>query len=89
RLIGFGASVVVPGHGPLCTTGELVRWVEYYDQLRETIANMAASGKSDSDITEAIAPPDDMHGWWRFEAWKHADSVSKVLASVRQGALEA
>ena len=89
RLIEFGASVVVPGHGPVCGTGELVRWVEYFNQLLETVASLVASGKNDSEITAAVTPPDDMRSWWRFEAWKHADAVSKVLSSARRGALDA
>ncbi|MBC8372464.1 MAG: hypothetical protein H8E53_02640 [Planctomycetes bacterium] len=87
RLIAFDADVVVPGHGPVCGTGELVRWVEYFDWLLETVAELVSSGKSDREITAAVAPPDDMSGWWRFEAWKHADALSKVLASARRGVL--
>ena len=30
RMIEFNACVVVPGHGPLCTSGELKRWEEYF-----------------------------------------------------------
>jgi len=80
---------VVPGHGPVCGTGELVRWVEYFDWLLETVAELAGAGKSDSEITAAVTPPEDMRGWWRFEAWKHADAVSKVLTSARRGVLGA
>jgi len=89
RLIAFDADIVVPGHGPVCGTGELVRWVEYFDWLLETVAALVSSGKSDSEITAAVTPPDDMSGWWRFEAWKHADALSKVLASARRGVLGA
>jgi len=85
RLIAFDASVVVPGHGPVCGTGELVRWVEYFDRLLETVAELVAAGKSGREITASVTPPADMHGWWRFEAWKHADALSKVLASARRG----
>ena len=87
RLIEFDAPVVVPGHGPVCGTGELVRWVEYFDWLLETVADLAGAGKSDREITASVTPPADMRGWWRFEAWKHADAVSKVLASARRGVL--
>ena len=89
RLIEFDADIVVPGHGPVCGTAELVRWVEYFNQLLETVAELVASGKSDGEITAAVTPPGNMHGWWRFEAWKHADAVSKVLASARRGVLGA
>jgi len=88
RLIDFGAAVVVPGHGPVCTTAELVRWVEYFNNLVEVVANLAAAGQSDRQIAGEVPPPDDMLGWWRFVEWKHADSLSKVLASARRGSLD-
>jgi glyoxylase-like metal-dependent hydrolase (beta-lactamase superfamily II) len=87
RLIAFNARMVVPGHGPVCGMGELVRWVEYFDWLLETVAELAESGKSDRKITSIVTPPADMQSWWRFEAWKHADALSKVLASARRGVL--
>jgi hypothetical protein len=70
---------MVPGHGPLGTTDTLRRWVEYFGWLVE----QAATGMSAADIP----PPEDMKGWWRFLAWKHADSAGKVVAAVRSGSL--
>ena len=87
RLIDFDASVVIPGHGPVCTTGELKRWLEYFHRLQERVAEACAEGKADSEIIEEIAPPEDMKNWWRFLLWKHEDSVAKVLAAVRSGGL--
>lgn len=87
RLIAFGAETVVPGHGPLCSTAVLRRWVDYFHWLREQVAAGIAAGKSDADIMQAVAPPDDMHTWWRFLAWKHEDSLSKVLSAARKGLL--
>ncbi len=88
RLIDFDARIVVPGHGPVCRTAELVRWVQYFDWLLETVADLAACGKSDREIITSVAPPQDMHHWWRFEAWKHEDAVGKVLTSARHGVLD-
>lgn len=87
RMIEFDASVVIPGHGPLCTTGELRRWVEYFGWLREQIAKGCAEGKSDRKIRRMLPPPEDMKTWWRFELWKHENSVGKVLRAVRNGQL--
>jgi cyclase len=89
RLIDFDARIVVPGHGPVCRTAELVRWVEYFDQLLETVAGLVSAGKSDREIITSVAPPQDMHSWWRFEAWKHEDALSKVMTSARRGVLDA
>ncbi|MFB3892743.1 MAG: MBL fold metallo-hydrolase [Phycisphaerae bacterium] len=85
RLIDFGASTVIPGHGPLCTTAELRRWVTYYRWLVERASALSRAGKSDAQITSELAPPEDMRTWWRFLKWKHDDSVAKVLKSVRKG----
>jgi cyclase len=85
RLIDFGAATVIPGHGPLCTTGELRRWVEYYRWLVDQVAAACRAGRGDADILRQVAPPDDMKTWWRFLKWKHADSVEKVVKAVRKG----
>jgi len=89
HLIDFEARVVVPGHGPVCGTPELIRWAEYFDWLLETAGGLVADGKSDDEIKRTVTPPENMLDWWRFVAWKHADALSKVLMSARRGALDA
>jgi len=79
RLIGFDAEVVVPGHGPVCSTAELERWVEYFRWLRDEVARAVEAGQSDSQIRGRLGPPEDMKDWWRFTQWKHADSLDKVI----------
>ena len=85
RMIDLGAETVVPGHGPLCTNRELQRWVEYFRWLQQQAAQGVAADKSDKEIIASLAPPEDMHGWWRFLQWKHADSVTKVVRAARRG----
>ena len=85
RLIDFGAAVVIPGHGPLCTTAELQRWVEYFLWLQKQAVRACGEGQSDKEILGHIPPPKDMHEWWRFLQWKHQDSLAKVLQAVRSG----
>ena len=85
RLIGFDAAVVIPGHGPLCTTAELTRQMEYVRSLAEQVRQAIAAGRSDRQIMGEVAPPDDMKTWWRFLQWKHEDSLRSVLAAVRGG----
>ncbi|MFW6108723.1 MAG: MBL fold metallo-hydrolase [bacterium] len=87
RLIDFGAETVVPGHGPLCSTTELRRWTEYFTGLRDAVSRAVAEGKSDTEVLDAVPPPEDMADWWRFRQWKHEDSVTKVLGAVRRGDL--
>ncbi len=89
RLIDFEAETVIPGHGPLCSTNELKRWVEYFDGLQQQIAAAVGTGQSDAEITRQVSPPEDMVSWWRFLDWKHSDSVSKVLSAFRARRLHA
>jgi len=89
RLIDFDAATVIPGHGPLCTTAELKRWVEYFRWLIRGVAAAVAAGDKDKQIRRALPPPQDMADWWRFTEWKHEDSVDKVLSAVRAGGLGA
>jgi glyoxylase-like metal-dependent hydrolase (beta-lactamase superfamily II) len=88
RLIALDAAVVVPGHGPLCSTAELRRWVEYLHWLVAEVRCAYQDKRNDKTILRQIAPPADMAGWWRFLAWKHADSLGKVLGAVRRGRLD-
>ncbi|MFA6133180.1 MAG: MBL fold metallo-hydrolase [Phycisphaerae bacterium] len=87
RMIDLDAAVVIPGHGPLCTTAQLRRWVAYFGWLCDQVRAAVAAGRSDAEIL-ALAPPDDMRPWWRFLKWKHADCVAKVLKGFRKGWLE-
>ena len=85
RLIDYGAEYVIPGHGPLCTTAELQRWVEYFAWLHEQVCRACGEGKADAQILGDLSPPEDMQAWWRFVQWKHEDSLAKVLRAVRKG----
>ncbi len=89
RLIDLGAETVVPGHGPLCETATLERYVAYVRWLVARAREGVAAGRTDAEIAEATPPPPDMRSWWRFVAWKHADSRDKVLHAVRAGELRA
>jgi glyoxylase-like metal-dependent hydrolase (beta-lactamase superfamily II) len=86
-LIAFDATVVVPGHGPLCTTAELKRWVEYLHWLVAEVGRACRQGLDDKAILQQMKSPEDMRNWWRFLAWKHADSLAKVLRAIRHGRL--
>jgi drug/metabolite transporter (DMT)-like permease/glyoxylase-like metal-dependent hydrolase (beta-lactamase superfamily II) len=87
RMIEYGADVVIPGHGPVCTNAELIRWVEYFHWLVQRASQACGEDKSESQIMQEIAAPDDMKTWWRFLQWKHEDSLRKVLEACRRGRL--
>ena len=85
RLIAFDADTVVPGHGPLCSTAELKRFTVYFRDLRRAALECVQAGLSEGSAAQKLAPPADMRHWWRFESWKHANSVQKVMKAARQG----
>jgi len=87
RMIGFGARVVVPGHGPLCDTDTLRRWTEYFRWLIEAADAGLREGKTARQVQAELQPPEDMRSWWRFVQWKHADSAEKVVSAVGSGSL--
>ena len=87
RMIEYDAAVVVPGHGPLCTTAELKRWVEYFRWLVGRTSAACREGRKEPEITAEVTAPQDMRSWWRFLQWKHEDSLAKVLAAVKGGRL--
>jgi len=87
RFIDMGPQCIVPGHGPLCSTAHLQRWLLYFDWLTETVLNAHAQQLGQHAIRAALPPPEDMADWWRFLSWKHEDSVAKVLKAVQGGAL--
>lgn len=87
RLIGLDAAAVIPGHGPVCSTAELRRWLEYFRWLCREVSAACASQRNDRKVLAQIPPPQDMKGWWRFVQWKHQDSLGKVLQAVRSGGI--
>jgi len=87
RLIEFDAEHVVPGHGPLCTNTELERWTEYLEWIVAQVREFHGNGKSTAEIMSAVAPPADMHTWWRFLQWKHEDTLKKGIRAVSRSRL--
>ncbi len=85
RLIDFQADLVIPGHGPLCDTDTLRRWVAYFQDLAARARQGAASGLDEREIAQRLEPPQDMRDWWRFVQWKHEDTAAKLAKSAKRG----
>jgi len=87
-LIDLEPEHVAPGHGPLCTVGELRRWTEYVRDLVRQVKVFVKRGVPPTEVSpDLVPPPEDMHGWWRFLQWKHADTVKKIAHAVHPGRL--
>lgn len=83
ELVGFGARTVVPGHGPLCSTRELERWIAYIRKTVSLVKDLYSRGRNRQEInTELVPAPADMSDWWRFLQWKHEDTVKKIVHAV-------
>jgi len=82
KMIAFNARVVVPGHGPLATTDHLRRWVAYYAELSEAVAEKKRAGRTVDEVKRELPPPVDMREWWRFVEWKHDTNTARVYASL-------
>ena len=82
-LIGLNAKHVVPGHGPLLTTGELRRWLDYFNWVVRAVKEAVNNGHSEEDLCRNLEAPVDMKNWWRFMKWKHKDTLLKVMYAVR------
>ncbi|MFW6132795.1 MAG: MBL fold metallo-hydrolase [Planctomycetota bacterium] len=87
RLIAFQPETVIPGHGPLATGEHLERWLTYFHELIDRIAESCRRGRPDKEILAAARPPADMRDWWRFTDWKHDRNVRIVLRAVRRNGL--
>ncbi len=85
RLIDYDPVHVVPGHGPLMGKAELERCLQYFFDVVEECRRLRAAGVGLDEMRDSVAPPTDMHDWWRFTAWKHADTVKKVSKAVVNG----
>ena len=71
QMISMQPETVIPGHGPLCTTNELKRWLTYFKDLVEI-------QQTNPNKLKTTVPPDDMKTWWRFVEWKHQFSLDKI-----------
>ena len=78
RVVSFEANAVICGHGPLTSIAHLRRFVDYFEELLETVPPLAAAGKSLDEIEAQIPPPADMEDWWRFVAWKHKKNLEMI-----------
>lgn len=85
KVMAVGAETIVPGHGPMCTNAELARWVAYFKWLHGEVLAAMDAGKKDKEIMRDVAPPADMHDWWRFLQWKHEHSVDRMIKAIRKG----
>jgi cyclase len=85
RLIDFEAETVIPGHGPMCDTDTLRRWVAYFEDLAARARAAAKQGLDEREIAQRLQPPEDMSDWWRFVQWKHEDTAAKIAKAATRG----
>ena len=65
----FGADVVIPGHGQVGSTADVVDHRHYVEALRDAVAEGIAAGRSLTELQESITM-EDYRDWASFDAWR-------------------
>ena len=65
----LGADIVIPGHGQVGTTADVVDHRHYVEELRDAIAAGIAAGRSLAQLQESITL-EDYRDWASFDAWR-------------------
>ena len=65
----LGADIVIPGHGQVGTTADVVDHRHYVEELRDAIAVGIAAGRSLAQLQESITL-EDYRDWASFDAWR-------------------
>ena len=65
----LGADIVIPGHGQVGTTADVVDHRHYVEELRDAVAAGIAAGRSLAQLQESITL-EDYRDWASFDAWR-------------------
>ena len=68
----FGADIVIPGHGQVGTTADVVDHRHYVEELRDAVAEGIAAGRSLADLQGSITL-EGYREWASFDAWREAN----------------
>jgi hypothetical protein len=55
-------NTVIPGHGPVGTREDLVKWKEDFETYRSRISELSRAGKKPEDAEKELKL-DDIQGW--------------------------
>ncbi len=64
----LGADIVIPGHGQVGTTDDVVDHRHYVERLRDAVAEGIAAGRTLAELQETIRF-DDASDWASYEDW--------------------
>jgi len=68
----LGADIVIPGHGQVGTTDDVVDHRHYVEELRDAVAEGIAAGRSLAELQESITL-EEYSDWASFDAWRGAN----------------
>ena len=54
EVLKLDFNVVVPGHGPLATRAEMIKWRSEIEVVRNRIRGMVRDGKSKNEVTKML-----------------------------------
>ncbi len=77
----FRAEIVIPGHGQVGTTADVVDHRHYVEALRDAVAEGITAGRSLAQMQESITL-EDYRDWASFDAWRTAniEGMYKMLS---------
>ena len=73
----FRSDFVIPGHGQVGTTADVVEHRHYVEALRDAVAEAIAAGRSLSQMQESIRL-ERYRDWASFDAWRAANIEGMV-----------
>ena len=78
----LGADIVIPGHGQVGTTADVVDHRHYVEELRDAVAAGISAGRSLAQLQESITL-EDYRGWASFDAWR-APNIEGMYNMLRE-----
>ena len=75
----MNAAIVIPGHGDIGTTADVVDHRHYLEELRDQVAAGMAAGRSLAQMQESITM-DEYSDWGSYADWRTANIEGMVTA---------
>lgn len=85
KLDTVGATVIVPGHGPICAPAQARRTLDYLRALQSTVGTLYRRGVGLAEALKAADLP-EFHGWSLY-ATLHSENVQELYLQLERADL--
>jgi glyoxylase-like metal-dependent hydrolase (beta-lactamase superfamily II) len=79
QVLKLDFNVVIPGHGPLATRAEVMKWRAEIETVRDRIRTMVREGKTKAEVTKMLV--DDFH--WDPNGIIVARSIDSLMSELK------